>query len=177
MNTPVPPLITQESQGLYQEAVSKLVDQIEDAAKRGDVAGPDIVPELMRTAGLLPYARDFELALTALLWSKNVQQREIAEIYHIAKEIVRRDVLAEYVKRHGEQPESKELPKMPNAIDPFTVVIDVSGGVVQAVFADLPLKVVLVDWDNINEGDDACVYGHYPLRDMSEEQLSEVNKT
>lgn len=33
------------------------------------------------------------------------------------------------------------------------VVIEVSGGVVQAVYTDAPMSVVVVDWDNIKVGD------------------------
>lgn len=33
----------------------------------------------------------------------------------------------------------------------LAVVIEVSGGVVQAVFSDLPIDVVLIDWDNLRE--------------------------
>ncbi len=33
------------------------------------------------------------------------------------------------------------------------VLIEVSGGIVQAVYADAPIEVCLVDWDNITTGD------------------------
>lgn len=58
---------------------------------------------------------------------------------------------------------------------PNTVVIDVSGGVVQAVFSNVPgLDVVLVDWDNINEGDSACVVGHDDPGAMPESTAQQI---
>lgn len=38
------------------------------------------------------------------------------------------------------------------------VVIEISGGIVQNVYSPEGVRVVLVDWDNIAEGDDAVVY-------------------
>ena len=60
-------------------------------------------------------------------------------------------------------------------IDPMTVVIDVSGGVVQAVLTDLPINVILVDWDNIEDGDK--VESYYPTHKLSqlpEETIAEI---
>ena len=37
-----------------------------------------------------------------------------------------------------------------------TVVIEVSGGVVQAVYGDELVRVVLVDWDDAEAGDEAA---------------------
>jgi hypothetical protein len=58
------------------------------------------------------------------------------------------------------------------------LVIDVSGGVVQAVFTDADMDVILVDWDaegcvpgenNVVEVDGKCVHAvHYPTSSMSE---------
>jgi hypothetical protein len=38
------------------------------------------------------------------------------------------------------------------------VIIELSGGNVQNVYGPEGVKVVLVDWDNIAEGDEAVVY-------------------
>lgn len=40
-----------------------------------------------------------------------------------------------------------------------TLVIEVSGGVVQQVYCDDPLRVVKVDWDAGESPGDACVSG------------------
>ncbi len=42
---------------------------------------------------------------------------------------------------------------MAKRIDPMTVVVSVEGGVVSAVFADLPLKIVVVNWDELQAAD------------------------
>lgn len=170
---PVPPLLVQESEGQYHEAIGKLVDNIEDAAKRGDIAGSEIVPELRRTAKLLPYAREYEQVLVTVMWSRSIGQAEFAEITHIAAEAVTKDVLNEYIRKHGPQLD-EEVPKPPRTLDPFTVVIDVNGGNVQAVYADLPLKTVLVDWDNIKEGDRAGVFAYNLLDEMPDETRDQV---
>ena len=50
------------------------------------------------------------------------------------------------------------------------LVIEVSGGVVGDVFSDDGnIQVVLIDWDNINEGDEAGAIPVRPLSDMSPE--------
>ena len=170
----VPPLLVQESKGVYQETIGKLVDQIEDAAKRGDLAGNEIVPELRRTARLLPYARDFAQCLVAMLWTKNLGEAEWAEIRHIATEIVMRDVVKVYIERCGPQLD-EDVPKPPRTLDPFTVVMEVRGGVVQAAYSDLPLKMVLVDWDNIKEGDSAVIYPYGLLGAMDDETREKVD--
>ena len=50
-----------------------------------------------------------------------------------------------------------------------TVVIEVSGGVVQAVYTDAEVDVVLVDWDNIREGDSAGGHPTHRMADMPDE--------
>jgi hypothetical protein len=69
-----------------------------------------------------------------------------------------------------------EVGQAKKPLGPLTVVIEVRGGVVQMVYADLPLDVVLVDWDNINDGDDAGRYGHDPLADLPEDTRGQVVK-
>ena len=50
------------------------------------------------------------------------------------------------------------------------IVIEVSGGVVVGVYTDLPdARVVLVDWDNIGDGDRPGIYGQHHLREVPEE--------
>lgn len=49
------------------------------------------------------------------------------------------------------------------------IVVEVFRGVVQAVYTDLPLKVVLVDWDNINEEGSQAVRGGYYRADRLEQ--------
>jgi hypothetical protein len=69
------------------------------------------------------------------------------------------------------------------------LVIDVSGGVVQAVFTDSDMDVILVDWDaegcppgenNVVEVDGKCVhaaqYQTSSLNEMSEETAEAVGK-
>lgn len=170
----VPPLLAQESQGQYFEAVNKLVDQIEDASKRGDLAGNAIIGELRRTARLLPYARDLDHCLAAIQWTKHLGQAELSEVKHIAAEIVIYDVVQAYIARCGPQLD-EEVPKPPRTLDPFTVVMEVSGGVVQAAYSDLPLKLVLVDWDNIKEGDSAIVYPYGLLGAMDDKTREKVD--
>lgn len=64
---------------------------------------------------------------------------------------------------------------MPNTLVPL-VVVEVSGGVVQQVYTDLPANVILVDWDNIEAGDGPGVYPHEPLSSMAENTDAEVQK-
>lgn len=54
------------------------------------------------------------------------------------------------------------------------VVIDVSGGVVQAVFTDADVTVILVDWDNISAGDAGTVYPKSALSEMPESTSDQV---
>lgn len=58
------------------------------------------------------------------------------------------------------------------------VVIDVSGGVVQAVFSNVDdVDLVLVDWDNIKAGDPGAVdYGMCKLEEMPDETRELVEK-
>ena len=53
-------------------------------------------------------------------------------------------------------------------LDPMTIVIDVGGGVVQAVFSDLPIKVILVD------GDGAVPFAREPFSAMKDDTYTEV---
>ena len=39
---------------------------------------------------------------------------------------------------------------------PALVIVEVSGGVVQAVYCDCNVKVIIADWDNAEVGDDLC---------------------
>jgi len=48
------------------------------------------------------------------------------------------------------------------------VVIEVSGGVVQAVYTNRDIKVILVDWDNIEQGDRGAVFRADRASTMSE---------
>lgn len=48
-----------------------------------------------------------------------------------------------------------------------TVVIDVSGGVVQDVFTGMRLNIILVDWDNIEDGDTAGLIKTASLQKLS----------
>jgi hypothetical protein len=45
---------------------------------------------------------------------------------------------------------------VPATEDPATVVIEIKGGAIQAIYSDQPdrLKVVVRDWDNIAGGDE-----------------------
>ena len=69
----------------------------------------------------------------------------------------------------------------PAVHDP-TIIIEVSGGVVQAVYASKPelVKVILVDWDNIEsaeEGERVRGNGEYsvdPLASMPDETKDQV---
>lgn len=54
------------------------------------------------------------------------------------------------------------------------VVIEVDGGVVINVSTDLDIEVILVDWDNINDGDEAEVYGTSSLDSLHEETLDAI---
>lgn len=49
------------------------------------------------------------------------------------------------------------------------VVIEIEGGNVVAVHASRPLEAILVDWDNIKEGETAGPVLVYPLSQMCEE--------
>ena len=60
--------------------------------------------------------------------------------------------------------------------EPVRVVIEVFGGVVQAIYAPRFVEVVLVDWDNINAGDEAGVVGTYLESEMSDETRTHVEK-
>jgi hypothetical protein len=51
----------------------------------------------------------------------------------------------------------------PNAPTKPLVIVEVSGGVVQEVYSDTA-RVILVDWDNIREGDEA---GEYPVASLA----------
>lgn len=58
------------------------------------------------------------------------------------------------------------------------VVVEVLGGVVQDVYADEGIRVVVVDWDNLEEGEECCA-GVYPpcgLDMMPEETEEQVRK-
>lgn len=61
---------------------------------------------------------------------------------------------------------------------PFLVVVEVQGGAVQNVYSNVHgLRVLLVDWDNIKEGDGKVHdYQASSLRDMSEESREQVGK-
>jgi hypothetical protein len=54
------------------------------------------------------------------------------------------------------------------------VVIEVSGGVVQAVYAEDGTQVILVDWDNIKAGDRGGVFRTDRPTTMSDHLLREV---
>lgn len=49
------------------------------------------------------------------------------------------------------------------------IVIEVRGGVVQAVYSNKKLKVTLVDWDNIREGVGAEKVVCEPFKNMDKE--------
>lgn len=44
------------------------------------------------------------------------------------------------------------------------IVIEISGGNLQAVYTDAAVEVVLVDWDNIKQGGTGVRVAHEPLR-------------
>jgi len=54
------------------------------------------------------------------------------------------------------------------------LVIDVSGGVVQEVWAPSGFEVVLIDHDNMQEGDPPCIYPNATLADMDEDVWDQV---
>jgi hypothetical protein len=52
------------------------------------------------------------------------------------------------------------------------IVIDINGGVLQAVFSDIPgLQILLVDWDNIRVGDTAGEVPYSGLSGMPEDTV------
>jgi hypothetical protein len=57
-----------------------------------------------------------------------------------------------------------------------TIVLDVSGGIVQEVYSTDPdVRVILVDWDNIGEGGDgATLLNVLPTRKMIDTTRKEV---
>ena len=57
-----------------------------------------------------------------------------------------------------------------------TIVIEVSGGVVSAVYANDPdVKIILVDWDNIESGERVPLpYHPDPLSDLPTETANEI---
>ncbi len=59
-----------------------------------------------------------------------------------------------------------------------TVLINVSGGVVQEIVSDCPVCVVVVDWDNIEAGqtDRECPYGCIINKKRIKEILKEANE-
>ena len=58
---------------------------------------------------------------------------------------------------------------------PF-VVVEVSGGVVQAIYCDEDIDVAVVDWDNIQEGDSAGLYPVELMEDLPQETAAELVK-
>jgi len=62
------------------------------------------------------------------------------------------------------------------------ILIDVQGGLVQAVFSNEPVEVCLIDWDNIKEGGETELatsdnYGAMPVTDQElEEKMAEANE-
>lgn len=60
------------------------------------------------------------------------------------------------------------------AQDKVRVVIEVRGGNVQAVYAGDFVEVVVVDWDNIKQGDTAGVLDPTPEPAMSDETVAQV---
>jgi len=61
-----------------------------------------------------------------------------------------------------------------------TIVIEVQGGVVQEVYTDEEIRVVLVDWDEQDETPDACASHFTPtslalMPDETEEQVERLN--
>ena len=58
--------------------------------------------------------------------------------------------------------------------EPVRVVIEVSGGVVQAVYAGNFVEVVLVDYDSIEEGDEAGTISVFPESEMDSETAAHV---
>lgn len=57
-----------------------------------------------------------------------------------------------------------------------TVVIEVNGGVVQSVYLSQPMDVVLLDWDNINEGDEPGFYPYHTLAEMPDETREQYER-
>jgi hypothetical protein len=62
------------------------------------------------------------------------------------------------------------------------ILIDVQGGLVQAVFSNNPdVEIALIDWDNIKQGGDTELitsnnYGTMPITDQEmEEKMAEAN--
>ena len=60
------------------------------------------------------------------------------------------------------------------AQEPVRVVVEVRGGNVEAVYAGDFVEVVLVDWDNIGEGDSACLLDPTPESEMEEATAAQV---
>lgn len=73
---------------------------------------------------------------------------------------------------HDTEEVQKGSPTVPASKRP-EVVIDVSGGVVQAVFAEA-IDVILVDWDEIQEGEPACYCPVSRPAEMPAETLEQV---
>lgn len=55
----------------------------------------------------------------------------------------------------------------------LNVVVEVAGGAVAAVYADLPIECILIDWDNIKEGGHPEPMPPNPLSDMEGDTLKQ----
>jgi hypothetical protein len=57
-----------------------------------------------------------------------------------------------------------------------TIVIDSSGGVVQQIYGDADIRVVLVDWDRVEDGGEeiGVVYPVVPMAAMGDEVAAQV---
>lgn len=56
------------------------------------------------------------------------------------------------------------------------VVVEIRGGCLQAVFANPGVRVVVVDWDNIECGDGPFEYDPHPMIGMLDDTREQVDK-
>ncbi len=83
----VPPLLVQESKGLYDEEVQKIADEIGAAIEAGHVKSRSaaIAETEVRCNGSL-YAAHYETCLVALLWAGRAMGREFPEVKKCARQ-------------------------------------------------------------------------------------------
>jgi hypothetical protein len=55
------------------------------------------------------------------------------------------------------------------------IVIEIRGGLVEEVYTDCNAEIVIVDWDNIEQGDGAAQIPGLGLKRMSEETAKEAD--